>query len=132
MESQQAIEVILMRQCASYLATPVFMLDADERFLFCNEPAEALLGRRFDPAGEMRLEELLTLLETANGDGSPLSLDTFPLGTACRKRRPASRVLRYRGVDGSWRTANMTAFPIQGQGGRHLGAVGMFWEADPR
>ncbi len=132
MEAQQAIEVILMRQCASYLATPVFMLDADGRFLFCNEPAEALLGRRFDPAGEMRLEELLTLLETANGDGSPVAPDTFPLGAACHDRRPASRVLRYRGVDGNWRTAEVTAFPIQGQEGRHLGAVAMFWEMDGR
>lgn len=132
MESQQAIEVILMRQCASYLATPVFMLDADARFLFCNEPAEALLGRRFDPAGEMQVEELLTLLETANGDGSPVSLETFPPGIACRERRPASRVLRYRAADGSWRTAEVTAFPIEGQGGRHLGAVAMFWEAGER
>jgi hypothetical protein len=36
-----------------------------------------------------------------------------------------------RGLDGAWRTIEVTAFPIEGQAERHLGAVALFWEADP-
>jgi hypothetical protein len=31
--------------------------------------------------------------------------------------------------DGVWRKIEVTAFPVEGQGGRHLGAVAIFWEA---
>jgi len=52
---QQAIEVILMRQLASYLAMPIFLVDPSGDLLFYNEPAEALLGHRYEETGEMPL-----------------------------------------------------------------------------
>lgn len=127
---QQPIELILMRQCASHLAMPMFVAGSDENLLFYNEPAEALLGRRYDEVGEMSLEELPTMFQLTAEDGSPLPLDAFPLGIALRQRRPAHRRLRYRALDGIWRRVDVTAFPLEGQGGRHLGAVAIFWEAD--
>jgi len=38
------IELILMKQVASYLATPIFLVDRAGTLLYYNEPAEALLG----------------------------------------------------------------------------------------
>ena len=49
----QPIEVILMRELAGHLATPIFVVNADGDLLFYNEPAEKLLGSRFDESGPM-------------------------------------------------------------------------------
>ena len=51
-----SIELILMRQLASHLRIPIFLVHGRGTLLFCNEPAEALLGLRFDEAGEMKLD----------------------------------------------------------------------------
>lgn len=126
--AQKEIELILMRQCASYLAMPMFVAGSDENVLFYNESAEALLGRRFDEAGGMSLEELPTMFQLTAEDGSPLPLDAFPLAIALRQRRPAHRRLQYRALDGILRKVEVTAFPLEGQRGRHLGGVAIFWE----
>ena len=55
--AQKAIELILMRQLASSLAMPIFLVDASGNLLFYNEPAEQLLGSRFDETGEMSMTE---------------------------------------------------------------------------
>ena len=54
--AQYEIEVILLRQLASYLATsrcPSSSLDSRGTLAFYNEPAEIILGKRFDETGEM-------------------------------------------------------------------------------
>ena len=42
------IQIILTRQLATYLSVPLFLVDPKGNLLFYNEPAEAILGRRFD------------------------------------------------------------------------------------
>jgi PAS domain-containing protein len=125
---QKEIELILLRQWASYLAMPIFVAGSDENLLFYNEPAGVLLGRRFDEAGEMPLQEMSTLFHTTAEDGTLLSPEDLPLGIALRQRRPAHRRLRYQGLNGIRRTVDVTAFPLEGQDGRHHGAVAIFWE----
>jgi PAS domain-containing protein len=127
--AQQPIELILLRQWASYLALPVFIADGAGNLLFYNEPAELLLGRRYDEAGEMPVEQLAGLFATEAEDGSPLPSADLPLAVALRTRRPAHRRFRMRGLDGAWRTIEATAFPVEGQAERHLGGVAIFWEA---
>ncbi len=51
------IQIILTRQLAAYLSVPLFLVDPKGNLLFYNEPAEAILGRRFDETGAMPLEE---------------------------------------------------------------------------
>lgn len=129
--AQQPIELILLRQWASYLALPVFIADHDGNLLFYNEPAELLLGRRYDEAGEMPVEQLAGTFATENEDGSPLPSADLPIAVALQTLRPAHRRLRIRALDGVWHTIEVTAFPVEGQAERHLGAVALFWEADP-
>ena len=126
----QDIELILLRQWASHLTMPIFLCDHDGHLLFYNEAAEALLGRRYDEAGEMPVSELANIFETKREDGSPLNADDLPLGVALREARPAHDRIRMKGLDSVWRTIEITAFPIEGQGERHLGAVALFWEVD--
>jgi PAS domain-containing protein len=126
----QDIELILLRQWASYLTMPIFLCDHEGHLLFYNEAAEPLLGRRYDEAGEMPVSELANIFETKREDGSPLNAEDLPLGQALRDTRPAHDRIRMKGLDNVWRTIEITAFPIEGQGERHLGAVALFWEVD--
>ena len=129
---QKPVEIILMRQLASYLATPIFLVDPAGNMLFYNEAAESLLGRRYEETGEMPLEEWSTIFHPTALDGSPLAPDALPLVIAFKKHRAAYRALRIRGLDGVSRRIEATAVPLEGQGGRHLGAVAIFWEEDHR
>ena len=129
---QHAIEVILTRQWASHLTVPVWIADQDEKLVFYNEPAEALLGRRFEDVGQMSVGDLTTALEITDDDGTPVALPAFPLIIALRKRRPAHQTGRFRPFGGVWKRAEITAFPLDGQGGRNLGAVAIFWEMHHR
>jgi len=125
---QQAIEVILMRQLASYLAMPIFLVDPAGNLLFYNEPAEALLGHRYEETGEMPLVEWTQLFQPTSEDGSPLPPEALPLVIALQQHRAAHLAFRIRGLDGVPRNIEVTAFPLEGQGGRCLGAVAIFSE----
>lgn len=125
--AQKAIEVILMRHLAGYLALPIFVVDPAGTLLFYNEPAEALLGRRYDEAGEMPFEDWSTVFVPQDDAGAPLPPESLPLAVALRERRPAHGRLRIVGLDGVRRVIEIVAFPLEGQSGRHLGAVALFW-----
>lgn len=129
---QRPIEVILMRQLASYLTIPTFVVGADGTLLFYNEPAESLLGRRFDEAGEMGMDVWSTIFLPTDEQGSPLPPGTLPLVVALRERRPVHKTIGITGLDGIRKIIEVTAFPIESQGDRHLGAVAMFWAAQKR
>jgi PAS domain-containing protein len=126
--TQKAIEIILMRQLASYLAMPILVVDPAGTLLFYNEPAEALLGRRYEETGEMSFTEWATSFTPTAGDGSPLPPEGLPLAIALQKRQAAHRAFWIRGLDGVSRHIESTAFPLEGHGGRNLGAVAIFWE----
>ena len=127
--AQQEIELILIRQWASYLTLPVFLADGEGNLLFYNEPAEVILGRRYDEAGPMHVSELVDLFEAIAEDGSPIPHSELPISGALREHRPMHKRLRMRALDGAWHTIEITAFPVEGQNERHLGVVGLFWEA---
>ncbi|HEX2221895.1 MAG TPA: PAS domain-containing protein, partial [Candidatus Limnocylindria bacterium] len=58
--AQQPIELILMRHLASRLAVPVFIVDAAGDMVYFNEPAERVLGRRFNEVREMPFDQWTT------------------------------------------------------------------------
>ena len=127
---QKPIELILVRRLASYLSIPMFVVDADGTMLFYNEPAESLLGRRFDEAGEMKLEVWSTIFLPRDEHGEALPPEALPLSVAIRERRPAHRIIQFTGLDGVSKRIEITAFPLAGLSGRHLGAVAAFWSVD--
>jgi PAS domain-containing protein len=128
--SQKPVELILLRQWASYLSTPIFVVGADGALVYYNEPAETLLGRTFDEAGEMPLRDVSAIFEITDEAGAPMSLSEFPLGIAWQEHRPAHGRVRYRALDGPWRIVDVTALPIEGHDEQHLGAVAIFWEVN--
>ncbi len=124
------VEVILMKQVASYLAMPIFLVDLAGTLIFYNEPAEALLGRRFDETGEMPLEEWGTVFVPVDAEGAVLAPHQLPLAVALAERRPAHGRFSITAGDGRRHDLAVTAFPLIGQNARELGAVALFWEDD--
>jgi PAS domain-containing protein len=124
---QREVELILVRQLSSYLTMPMFVVDTKGTLIYFNEPAEPLLGRRFDETDELALDEWSSALEPTSPEGRPLEAHERPLLIALEQHRPAQGRLRLRSLTGEWHAVQATAFPLVGQGGRELGAVALFW-----
>ncbi|HUR17152.1 MAG TPA: PAS domain-containing protein [Candidatus Limnocylindrales bacterium] len=126
--AQRDVGLILMRQLASGLAVPMLLADDAGDLLFFNEPAEVLLGQRFDDVGEMPLDRRRRIFSFRDVEGKPLPDDQPPLVVALRERRPVHRRVWMRGFDGEDREIEVTAFPLLGAGGHLIGGVAMFWQ----
>jgi PAS domain-containing protein len=129
--SQHPVEVILTKQLASYLAMPIFLVDPQGDLLYYNEPAEALLGRRYDETGELDLAMWSEGFTPTKDDGEPMTREEVPLTIAVTEQRAAHDTFWIVGLDGVKRYLSVTAFPLLAQGGLLLGAVALFWEVDP-
>lgn len=125
--TQQPIELILLRQWASYLDIPIWLMDVDGDLLFYNEPAEAIVGLRFEEAGRVNASELAQMFVTTHLDGSPMDTDELPIVIALQQGHPAHGELRLSSVNGEARHISVSAFPVDAFGRRH-GVVAMFWE----
>jgi PAS domain-containing protein len=121
------IELILLRQLASYLDMPIFVVDVEGRLIYYNEPAEPLLGVRFDEVGVMETADWMGEFRPGDEAGAMLPANEVPILIALRERRPVHRELWISGLDGVRRPIGATALPLVGQGGTHLGAVAFFW-----
>ena len=127
--AQQAVEMILIRQLAGYLFVPVLVVDTTGTVIFYNEPAERILGVRFEETGRIGPEEAERLIELSDDPGAGPDEAGRPLVTALQQRRPAHarRWLLRRG-DRVRLQVEITAFPVIDQEDRLLGALAMFWE----
>ena len=126
--ADRPVELLLMRQLASYLTTAILLLGPDGTTLFYNEPADRLVGRRFEETEEMSTEEWSALLPTTDEAGEPIAFEERPVIIALQRQQPAHRRFWIRGIDQVRHEIEGIAFPLVGNEGRQLGAVGIFWE----
>ncbi len=122
------IEMLLLKQVAGYLAMPVFLIDEDGALEFYNEPAEELLGQRYEETGQIPLETWGKIWAPTDLDGNPLAPEELPVAVAGRERRPVLSVISIRRPDGSDRQLTITALPFEAADGSLLGAFAIFWE----
>ena len=125
----QPIELILVRHLASSLSLPTFLVDGEGTLVFYNEAAEPLLGRRFDEEGAMAFDDWTATYAVRDDSGRLVGVDEIPLVRALRGRRPVHVRVDITGQDGTARTLEVSAFPLEGQGEQLLGAVALFWES---
>ena len=128
--AQHEVELILVRQLAGYLTLPIFVVDPAGNLLYYNEPAELLLGLRYDETGEMPVEEWSTVFVPKDEHGEPLPQEALPLVRTLTRKIPQHGRMVIDGLDGAVRTLDVTALPLIGQHGRELGALAVFWEVD--
>jgi PAS domain S-box-containing protein len=124
---QKHIALILAREFASNLATPMLIADDEGVLVFYNEAAEAIVGRTFAEAGEMPLEEWTAGFAPRTRDSEPLPLERRPAGIALRERRAAHERFRITSLDGVERDVAVTAFPLFAQADEFVGVVVIFW-----
>ncbi len=123
-------ELIVMRQLASYLAMPIFVQDEEGTLVYFNEPAEPILGRRFDETGALSRQELWDLFRPVREDGSPLPYDDSPFRTVRDLGAPIHQIFHMRGMDGIRRHVEGTAIPLTTPDGKIVGSFSVFWEID--
>lgn len=130
---QREIEQILTRQLASHLAMPAFIVDDSGTLIYYNEPAEQILGRRYEETFEMPLDEWASRFTPVSREGEPIAPNELPLVIALKEKRPAQKQFYIEGYDHVRRLIEVTAFPLCGRAGsneRNLGAVALFWERE--
>ena len=128
MASAKPIQVILARQLASCLAMPILLVDTEGNLIFYNEPAEAILGQRFEETGEISADTWSTLFALEDEERKPIAQEDRPTMMALSERRPFSRTVWMQCGHRDWRHMNITAFPLVGEERQFLGAQMIFWE----
>ena len=122
------LALILARDLAATLSTPVFLVDARGDIVFFNEAAEEVLGTTFAEAQVMTADEWSVAFRPRDEGGRPLALEELPIGVALREGRPAHRAIEIVGRDGVARRIEATAVPLRARAGELVGAVAVFWE----
>jgi PAS domain-containing protein len=119
--------LILAREFASNLATPMLIADDQGRVVFYNDAAEAVLGRPFAEAGELPLDDWTTSFEPRTRDSEPLPPERRPARIAFDERRAAHERFWITSRDGVEREVSVTAFPLFAHADEFVGIVAIFW-----
>jgi PAS domain-containing protein len=126
--TSKSLPLILARELAENLSTPMFLLDANGTLVFYNEAAAVLIGRPFAEMGEIPGLEFGELLDLRDASGRPLRRRDSPAGVAFFQRRPAHLYLRATSFDGTERHVEATAYPLFGAAEALHGVVTVFWQ----
>ncbi len=127
--SPKSLPLILARELASHLATPMFLLDAGGMLVFYNDAAALVLGKPFAELGEIPSGEFGAALQLSTVEGKPIPRRESPAGHAYYQRQPAHRTVMATGFSGERRTYEATAYPLIGAQGEMHGVVAVFWES---
>jgi len=124
------IEVILARQLAGYLGLPMVIADPSRVVVYYNEPAERMLGRRFDEGGPVPWTTWTKAFDFRDDAGEPIPAEETPLPASLTHRRISYLEVWMRGLAGTRRHMRGTGIPLIGNAGRFLGAVAIFEEIE--
>ena len=124
-----SIELILSRQLAECLDMPVFLTDTVGNLLFYNEPAEDILGKRYEDTGEMDADEWGTVFKNKDDAGNPIPAEELPLVKTLMNRLPYHKTFWIESLKGKRKRISVTSYPIIGRTGKFLGAVAIFWSS---
>jgi len=125
--AQKHLVLILAREFASNLATPMLITDERGTLIFFNEAAEGIVGRTFSETGERSLDEWSERASARTLDSEPIPLERRAAAITLYERRPAHQQLLITALDGSERRIELTAFPLFAHGDEFLGVVLIFW-----
>lgn len=122
------IEIILNRQLADCLSIPVFITDTGGNLIFYNEPAEEILGKRFEETGEMPVQEWSTVFKPLDEKGNVVAPEELPLVKTLNDELPYHKSFIIESLKGELQNISVTSYPIISRTGKFLGAVAIFWK----
>jgi PAS domain-containing protein len=123
---QRSVALILARELAVNLTTPMWIWDEQGVLVYLNEPAEEIIGRRYQDLGLLQQDDL-PQFQPEDLDGNPIDASQLTAVVALRDRSPSHRVMRIVGLDGVKRKIEATSFPLFTRGDELVGAVSVFW-----
>ncbi len=125
----KSLPLILARELAANLATPMFLIDAEGTLVYYNEAAELMLGKTYAELGAVTANEFGGMLQLADLDGAPLRRRDTPAGIAFYRREPSHRTLFATLLDGTRHRLEATAYPLFGKADDMHGVLTVFWDA---
>lgn len=128
-QATRRLPLILARELAANLATPLAIIDAEGTLVFFNDPAERIVDASTSELGELTEEEWRSRFRADLPDGTPATLDDMPTVRARRERIPAHATLVITTRDGV-RTLEVTAIPLLVNETELAGVVAVFWERE--
>jgi PAS domain-containing protein len=126
----KSLPLILARELAANLATPMFLIDSNGMLVFYNDAAAVLLGRTFAELGEIPASEFGAALKLTTIDGDDLRRRDSPAGIAFFQQKPSHSKVFATGFSGERRAYEATAYPLFGAEGEMHGVIAVFWEDD--
>ncbi len=130
--SPKSLPLILARELAANLATPMFLMDPGGMLVFYNDAAALLLGKPFAELGEIPSGDFGASLQLSTTSGERLLRRDTPSGIAYFEHRPSHQTVMATSYDGVRRTYEATAYPLLGATGEMHGVLVVFWEGKPR
>ena len=127
---QRHIALILARDLAATVASPMLLVDRDGDLVYFNEPAEGILGRPYAEA-QMSSAELARTFKPVDESGRQIPLDELPLSQAFRNGVPSHGHIRIEAMDGEHRDLEVVAMPLFSGPDRLEGGLAVFWERTP-
>lgn len=127
---QKDLVLILSRELAEHIVSPVLIVDEKGTLVFYNERAGEILGTRFEDAGELPASKWAAMWQPEDPEKGAVPLEDLPLAIAVAQQRPAHRPLRITGLDGVRRDIGVTAFPLFSREKRFVGAIAIFWQTE--
>ena len=126
---QRNVALILARELAVNVATPMWIWDEEGELVYYNEHVQAIVGSPEREIDVVRLDEL-PQFDPRDLDGNPIDVSELPSAIALNQRIPAHREFRITGLDGAKRRIAVTAYPLFGRGNEFCGAVSVFWQLE--
>jgi hypothetical protein len=123
------IELILSRQLAECLDMPVFLTDTVGNLLFYNEPAEDILGKRYEDTGEMPVDEWGTVFKNKDDAGNPIPSEELPLVKTLLNRLPYHKTFWIESLQGTGGKNIGNILSNHRQAETFLGAIAIFWRS---
>jgi PAS domain-containing protein len=90
--TQQPVEMILARQLTGCLSVPVILVDAAGTVVFYNDPAERMLGVRFEETGRIEREEADRLVELSDDPAAKSGDAAHPWTSPWRSAGPPTPI----------------------------------------
>ena len=130
-EAHKKLLLILARELANNLATPMFVVDVHGALVFYNEAAETLIGQSFSVTGPLRFDQWGgPMFQVEDLDGNAVTVNELPLARTLVERRPAHARFRFTALDGVKRTIEATSFPLFAHVDDLAGTLSVFWEEE--
>jgi PAS domain-containing protein len=125
--SHRHIALILAKDLAANLATPMLVVDAEGELVFFNEPAERILGQPYAEA-QMSTADLARAVKPVDEAGDSIPLRDLPLATAFRTGIPSRGGFWIEAADGRRKYLEVVGVPLFAQADRLVGGLAVFWE----